>query len=100
MENNFENNGAEDFDVAPTFTLLDEQTGTDAEYVLLARTLFRDKLYYALSAVLDPESYVILAVSEDGEDIVFETVSDDELFDELVNVFDELLSEELDYDND
>ncbi len=99
MEKDIEKD-TEDFESAPTFTLIDEESGKEEEYVLLARTVYRDKLYYALAALLDPESYVILGVSEDGDDIVFETVTDDILFDELAALFDELLSEELDYDSE
>ncbi len=90
----------QDFETAPTFKLYDEAAGTEADYVLLARTVLKGKLLYALTALSDPESYVILSVKEDGEDIIFESITDDELFEEAVGVFDELLSEEMDYDSD
>ncbi len=100
MEKDFEKNVSGDFEAAPIFTLTDENSGEEEKYVLLARTLLRERLYYALSPLSDPEAYVILSVTEDGEDILFETVDDDELFDELTEIFDELLSEELDYDSE
>ncbi len=99
MKKDFENE-KDDFDTAPTFMLFDEQLGTEAEYVLLARTVLDGQLYYALSAVHDPEAYVILAVSEDGEDIVFETVQDDATFNAVAEAFDELFENEMDYDVD
>ena len=99
MNNEFDLNESGDFNAAPTFTLYGED-GTPQEYLLLARTVHKNNLYYALSALTDPESYAIVSVKEDGEDIVFEAIEDDLLFDELVVIFDELLSEELDYDKD
>ncbi len=98
MKKEFDLNEDGDFESAPTFTLFDEEKGVDAEYVLLARTVIKEQLYYALAAISDPESYVILAVKEDGEDIVFEEISDDALFDEVAEAFDELFDEEFDYD--
>ncbi len=100
MKKEFDLNEDGDFESAPIFTLFDEEKGADAEYVLLARTVIREQLYYALAALDDPESYVILAVKEDGEDIVFEAISDDALFDEVAEAFDDLFDEEFDYDRE
>ena len=98
MKNDLELRDDGDFKSAPTFTLFDEEAGADVKFTLLARTVYKDKLYYALAPASDKESYVIVGVSEDGEDIIFSSVDDDAVFEELVNVFDELLSEEMDYD--
>lgn len=100
MKKDFDIREDGDFETAPTFMLYDEECGCDKEYVLLARTVKDGRLYYALTAVEDSESYVILRVLEDGEDIVFETVDDDGLFSELCELFDDLFSQELDYDSD
>ena len=99
MEKEFNLNENGDFETAPVFTLYDEEKGCESEFVLLARTVFEGKLYYALSAEDDPESYVILEVTEDGEDIVFNTIADDDVFDAVAEAFDELFDAELDYDN-
>ncbi len=98
MKNEFYLRDDGDFKDAPTFTLFDEERGADAEFVLLARTVYKGSLYYALAPKDDAESYVILSVREDGEDILFESIDDDAVFEELVNIFDELLSDEMDYD--
>ena len=98
MKNEFDLRDDGDFKGAPTFTLFDEERGADAEFVLLARTEYKGALYYALAPKDDEESYVILSVKEDGEDILFESIDDDAVFEELVNIFDELLSDEMDYD--
>ena len=98
MKNDFELDTNGDFKKSPIFTLFDEECGKDKELSLLARTEYKGQLYYALAPLDDIESYVILSVKEDGEDIIFESVEDDELFEELVNIFDDLLDEEMDYD--
>lgn len=100
MKNEFDLNEDGDFENAPIFTLFDEEKGADADYVLLARTVIKDQLYYALASLDDPESYVILAVKEDGEDIIFEAPADDDLFEEVREAFDALFDEEFDYDKE
>ena len=95
-ENELRNDG--DYKSAPTFTLFDEEQGRDIKFMLLARTMYKDALYYALAPEEEKESYVIVSVKEDGEDILFESVEDDAVFEELVNIFDELLDSEMDYD--
>ncbi len=88
-----------DFESAPTFTLYDEQTGRESEFVLLARMEYKGCLYYALTPVDDSESYVALSVKEAGDEIIFETIEDDTLFEEVVAEFDALLEAEYDYDD-
>jgi hypothetical protein len=46
----------------------------------------------------DPESYVIVEVREDGEDILFESVENDSTFEALAEIFDEMLDSQMDYD--
>ena len=98
MKNEFELRDDGDFSQSPTFTLYDEGAGREVKFGLLARTVYLDKLYYALSPLADADSYMIVSVTEDGEDILFEEIEDDAVFEELVNIFDELLSDEMDYD--
>ena len=98
MKDGFDLREDGDFESSPTFTLYDEELGRDAKYSLLARCEYEGSLYYALSPLEDADSYVIVSVKEDGEDILFESVDDDKTFDELVDIFDELLSDEMDYD--
>ncbi len=80
-------------------TLTDEETGEEQDFELYASAVIDDKLYYALVPV-DEESdeYIILSASEDGEDIVFETIDDDEEFDKVAEYFDDLLFSDVDYD--
>lgn len=80
-------------------TLTDEETGEEQDFELYASAVIDDKLYYALVPV-DEESdeYIILSASEDGEDIIFETIDDDEEFDKVAEYFDDLLFSDVDYD--
>lgn len=103
MQDNLENenvNEAEESDEAPVFTLTDEETGEERDFVLLAEGTVDGKLYYALADAEDEESeeYVILRVTEDGEDILLESVDDDDEFERAEDYFNDLFFSEVDYD--
>ena len=68
------------------YTLTDEETGEELDFQLIARATIDDVLYFALVPADDEEceEYVILRVTEDGEDIVLESIDDD---DELQDVY-------------
>jgi uncharacterized protein YrzB (UPF0473 family) len=79
--------------------LTDEETGEEKEFEIVARCTIDDQLYFALYPVEDEgDEYVILKATIDGEDMVFETVDDDDEFDDVADYFDDLFSEEIDYD--
>ena len=85
---------------ASVFTLTDEETGEQLDFVLLADAEIDGKLYYALEPVGEEESeeYVILRVTEDGDDLILETVDDDDEFEKVEDYFNDLLFNEIDYD--
>ena len=98
MENE-KNINEEEIEV-PVFTLTDEETGEEEEFELLAETTIDDVRYFAL-APLDEEAeeYVILRVSSvEGDDIVLESIDDDDEFDKVEDYFNDLLFNEIDYD--
>ena len=98
MENE-KNINEEEIEV-PVFTLTDEDTGEEQEFELLAETTIDDVRYYAL-APLDEEAeeYVILKVSSvEGDDIVLESIEDDDEFEKAEDYFNDLLFNEIDYD--
>ena len=98
MENE-KNINEEEIEV-PVFTLTDEETGEEQEFELLAETTIDDVRYYAL-APLDEEAeeYVILKVSSvEGDDIVLESIEDDDEFEKVEDYFNDLLFNEIDYD--
>ncbi len=103
MSYNVDNNEneQEDFEEAPVFTLTDEETGEEMDFVLLARGEIDDNLYYALEpADEDSDEYVILRVKEDGEDIILESIDDDDEFDKAEDFFNDLFFNEVDYDEE
>ena len=89
----------EEFGEVPVFTLTDEETGEEKDFELLARAELDDKLYFALvPANEDSEEYVILRATVDGEDLLFETIEDDEEFEKAEDYFNDLFFSEVDYD--
>ena len=100
MQDNQDNRTLDDFEEAPVFTLTDEETGEEKDFTLLARAEIEGQLYFALEPADEEESdeYVILRVSEDGDDILLETIDDDEEFERAEDYFNDLFFSEVDYD--
>lgn len=99
MSNNNENVNVEELDEAPIFTLTDEETGEEKDFELLARGEIDGQLYFALApADEESEEYVILKVFEDGEDIILESIEDDDEFEKAEDYFNDLFFNEIDYD--
>ena len=84
------------------YTLTDEDTGEEIDFQLIARATLDDVLYFALIPAEDEDAdeYVILRVSEDGEDVILESIDDDDEFEKVEEYFNDLLFGEADYDED
>ena len=82
------------------YTLTDEDTGEEIDFQLIARATLDDVLYFALIPADDEDAdeYVILRVSEDGEDVHLESIDDDDEFEKVEEYFNDLLFGEVDYD--
>lgn len=82
------------------YTLTDEETGEEIDFQLIARAVIDEVLYFALVPANDDEceEYVILRVSEDGEDVILESIDDDDEFEKVEEYFNDLLFGEVDYD--
>ena len=81
------------------YTLTDEETGEDIDFQLIAKATIDDVLYFALLPVDDDkDEYYILRVSEEGEDVIFDTIEDDDEFEKVEEYFNDLLFGEVDYD--
>ncbi len=85
------------------YTLTDED-GNELQFEVIGAAELNGQTYYAMVPVDDqPEDgvceYVILKAEkdEDGEDILV-TVDDDDEFDDVADYFDDMLSDEADYD--
>ena len=75
-------------------TLTDEETGEEKDFELYARCTIDDNLYLALVPADDEgDEYVILRATVDGDDMILETIEDDDEFDEIAEIFEERLSE-------
>lgn len=100
LEKNINNEEVEEFD-SIIYTLTDEDTGEEIDFELIAEATLDGVLYYALVPV-DEESdeYVILRVIEDGEDLVLESIDDDDEFEKVEEYFNDLLFGEVDYDEE
>ncbi len=80
-------------------TLTDEETGEEADFELYARATIDDKDYFALVPCDEnSDEYVILRATVDGEDMLFETIDDDDEFEKVEEYFNDLLFNEVDYD--
>ena len=82
------------------YTLTDEETGEEVDFQLIARATIDDVLYFALVPADDEEceEYVILRVTEDGDDLILESIDDDDEFEKAEDYFNDLLFSEIDYD--
>ncbi len=100
IEKNFDEE--EEFGENPIITLTDEDTGEDVEFAVLASAKIDENLYYALVPADDEEAeeYVILRVTEDGDDILMESIDDDEEFEKVEEYFNDLFFSEVDYDEE
>ena len=82
-------------------TLTDEETGEDLDFEVIAKGTVDEKNYFALSPVDDDgDEYVILEYKEDGDDVILETIEDDEVFEKVEDYFNDLLFSEVDYDEE
>ena len=86
------------------FTLTDED-GNEIEFEVVGEHERNGQRYFAMIPVEDenPDSdvceYVILKLAvEDGEEVLI-TVDDDDELDDIADYFDDLFSQEIDYDN-
>ena len=87
------------------FTLTDED-GNDIEFELIGQCERNGERYFAMIPVEDDEAaandvceYIILKLAKDGDEEILVTVDDDDELDDVADYFDDLFSQEIDYDN-
>ena len=102
MVNNEEmNREAEEMEEVAIYTLTDEETGEEQDFELLAEATIDGQLYFALApANEESEEYVILRVTEDGEDLILDSIEDDDEFEKVEDYFNDLFFNEIDYDQE
>ena len=87
------------------FTLTDED-GNEIEFELIAQCERNGNKYFAMIPVQEDSKdddvceYVILKLAIDNGEEVLVTVDDDDELDDVADYFDDLLMQEIDYDNE
>ncbi len=91
-------------DFEPEYYTLTDEDGNEIDFELIASAEIKGTMYYAMHPVeedadADYYEYVILksAIDEDGEELLV-TVDDEDEFDDVADYFDDMLSDEIDYD--
>ncbi len=88
------------------FTLTDED-GNEIDFEIIGQHEMNGVQYVAMLPVEEQEKadadgtweYVILKLQEEGDETVFVSIDDDDEFDNVADYFDDLFSQEIDYDN-
>ncbi len=87
------------------FTLTDED-GNEIDFEIIGQHEMNGVQYVAMLPVEEEEKaaddgtweYVILKLAEEGDETVFVSIDDDDEFDNVADYFDDLFSQEIDYD--
>lgn len=86
------------------FTLTDED-GNEIDFEVIGQYEKNGEQYFAMIPVEDEEEnndileYVILKLAKEGDEEILVTVDDDDELDDIADYFDDLFSQEIDYDN-
>ncbi len=104
MQENKKNTAEEMEEEVLVYTLQDEE-GNDHEFALIATAELKGTNYYAMVPADEKDDeeileYTILkGVMENGEESLY-SIDDDDEFEDVAAYFDNLFSEEIDYDAD
>ena len=93
-------NQVEENEEPVVITLTDDETGEEQNFEILADEVVDGVRYFALIPAEDDdgEEYLILKVTEDGDDFILETIDDDDVFEKVEEYFNDLFFGEVDYD--
>lgn len=87
------------------FTLTDED-GNELQFEVIGQCEKNGEQYFAMIPVEEEESqnddvceYVILKLAKEGDEEFLVTVDDDDELDDIADYFDDIFSQEIDYDN-
>ena len=103
-ENNNNMNVNNEEEMVNIFTLTDED-GNDVDFEIIGEYEKDGQRYFAMIPVEDDSAdsdvceYVILKLAKDGDEDVLVSVDDDDELDDIADYFDDLFSQEIDYDN-
>ena len=90
-------------DAQKSFVLLDE-SGNEITFEVVGECVYKKKTYYA---IVNPaeceegafENYLIIREDKVGNEISFDFIEDDEEFDDVADLFDDMFTAEIDCDN-
>ena len=87
-------------ELVDVYTLTDDETGEEQDFELLADATIDGTRYFALVPAGDEEAeeYVILSVTEEGDDMILSSIEDDDEFEKVEEYFNDLFFNEVDYD--
>ncbi len=81
-------------------TLTDLKTGRDIEFKVVAEAVLSGKRYFALIPPDEKgDDVIVLSVTGEGEDLIFETIEDDDEYEVVEDYFNDLLFGTSDYDD-
>ena len=96
IEKNVNEEAMEDDSLIP---LTDEETGETVYFHILDEAVIDGKRYFALvPANEEVDEYIILEVTEDGDDLLLDSIEDDDVFEKVEDYFNDRLFDEVDYD--
>ena len=85
--------------------ILTDEDGNEIEFEVIGQCEKNGQQYFAMIPADESEQsddvleYVILKLAKDGDEEILVTVDDDDEFDDIADYFDDLFSQEIDYDN-
>ncbi len=86
------------------FTLTDED-GNEIDFEVIGQYEKNGEQYFAMIPAEEDDNdndvleYVILKLAKEGDEEILVTVDDDDELDDIADYFDDLFSQEIDYDN-
>ena len=87
------------------FTLTDED-GNELNFEVIGQCERNGEQYFAMIPVEEEQAsdsdmieYIILKLAKEGDEEILVTVDDDDELDDVADYFDDLFSQEIDYDN-
>ena len=99
------NNNINDQEDESAIVVLTDEDGSEIEFEIIAECNRNDNRYFAMIPADSEDTdddvceYVILKLAQEGDEEFFVTVDDDDELDDIADYFDDLFSQEIDYDN-
>lgn len=104
MSENKTNNNLPEEEESMIITLTDED-GSELEFEVIGQYEKNGEQYFAMIAADEEQNadddvceYIILKLAKDGDEEILITVDDDDELDDIADYFDDLFSQEIDYD--